>query len=226
MIDQSFLDDTVSQLEMFIRYAVPEEEVEQALAFSRKLTHDRNMLRLLHEHYRSLPDAREEAVDRVSRLVQRSGVGLFVVSTQSTPYLYAVSNEEILYLGEYFHDGSNEIFASLGVESKKELKKICLPPEKLVPYWGEQRAGVALCPACGAAEGENHLLGCVVEVCPWCQEHLATCNCRFEHLNTESIDDEEQLEEFIDLLDAKGRIPFAKEQAPAYPGTTAGLDGK
>ena len=219
-----YLVELLDQLEIFIRYAVPADEVEKALGFAKKFSFDMNMTRLLHEHYRSLPDVKEESVVQVARLVQRRGVGLFVVSTLSTPYLYAVSNEEILYLGEYSANPDNEIFATLGVESKKELAKICLPPDQLKPYWGEQKAGVLLCPVCGASEGENHLLGCVVELCPWCDEHLSTCNCRFEHLSTESIDDEKQLEEFVDLLEAKGRIPFKSEQAPAYPGTSKGFD--
>jgi len=226
MVNQDFLNELAEQLEMFISYAVPENEVQQAIAFSKKFADDRNMIRLLLEHYKSLPDAREESVSQVSRLIQRRGVGLFVVSTAKIHYLYAVSNEEILFLGEYLTDDNNEIFATLGVQGKKELKKICVPPEKLVAYWGETQKDIPLCPACGASEGENHLLGCVVEVCPWCDGHLASCNCRFEQLDTDSIDEEEQLEELMDLLDEKGRIPFHRDQAPAYPGTAKGLDRK
>lgn len=74
-------------------------------------------------------------------------------------------------------------------------------------------------------EGEEHLLGCVVEVCPWCEGQLNSCNCRFEQLEVDELLDEEQLEKFEDLLNAKGRVPFVKGHKPAYPGTSDGLDG-
>jgi hypothetical protein len=40
----------------------------------------------------------------------------------------------------------------------------------------------------------------------------------------DDIEDEGQVEKFSDLLTAKGRIPYKKTQAPAYPGTSGGLD--
>ncbi len=40
----------------------------------------------------------------------------------------------------------------------------------------------------------------------------------------DTVDNEEQLERFLEVLMAKGRIPFQQEQAPYYPGTSGGLD--
>jgi hypothetical protein len=64
----------------------------------------------------------------------------------------------------------------------------------------------------------------LVEVCPWCQGQLSKCNCRFEQLEVDAIDQEEELEDFVDLLTEKGRIPFERQQVPFYPGTSQGLD--
>ena len=47
---------------------------------------------------------------------------------------------------------------------------------------------------------------------------------RFEQLQRDCIDDEEQVEKFLRILEEKGRIPFSRGQAPAYPGTGEGLD--
>ncbi|PIE35201.1 hypothetical protein CSA56_05145 [candidate division KSB3 bacterium] len=73
-------------------------------------------------------------------------------------------------------------------------------------------------------EGEYHLLGCVIEICPWCDSQLHSCNCRFEKLETEEIESEEQLKNLLDLLEEKGRIAYSANESLAYPGTSDGLD--
>ena len=77
-------------------------------------------------------------------------------------------------------------------------------------------ADPALCPACQTTVGEYHILGCPVEICPWCSGQLTRCNCRFTWLEVENIDRESQIEKLQERLDAEGRIPFAKEHSPAY----------
>ncbi len=76
--------------------------------------HNRLVLNLLREHYVALPDAREEAVTRITKLVQKQGVFLFVLTTTSTAHLYAVSVDEVVWLGEYLSELDSEIMAFLG----------------------------------------------------------------------------------------------------------------
>jgi hypothetical protein len=56
-----------------------------------------------------------------------------------------------------------------------------------------------------------------VELCPWCNGQLTGCNCRFEQLGLEQLEDEADVERLREKLEAAGRVPFATEQRPAYP---------
>jgi len=132
--------------------------------------------------------------------------------------------EEVLLICEYKKEVPQEVLSFFGYSSHDDFLKDCPAVEELTPYPIASEEVASVCPACGVAEGELHLLGCIGEICPWCEGTLSKCNCRFEQLKVEEIEDEEQLEEFGDLLSAKGRIPYTKEQLVAYPGTSEGLD--
>ncbi|MFH0781362.1 MAG: hypothetical protein V2B20_05320 [Pseudomonadota bacterium] len=217
-------DELIKEIKLFVRYAVPDNELRAALAMVDRYRHDRLILNLLREYYVALPDAREEAVIRISRLIRRQGVCLFVAITTSTAHLYAVSVDEAVWLGEYLQELDSEFLDFWGFSNHEEFSKICLPIGDLEDCAGDPGGTTRECPACGVEEGELHLLGCSVEVCPWCEGQLNKCNCRFEQLEVDMVDNEEQLERFLDLLMAKGRIPFQQHQAPYYPGTSSGLD--
>lgn len=216
----------IKEIELFIQYGVPENEIKEAVALVHRYRNNAFVIRLLREHYSSLPEAREEAVRRIARLIDRQGIHLFVVSTADFSYLYAVSAEQILLLGEYQKEVDLEVLSFFGFQSQEEFLKVCPMVEKLVEYPAVKGIEKELCPACGVADGNFHLLGCTVEICPWCEGQLSYCNCRFEQLETDEIEDEEQLEKFKGMLEAKGRIPYQKNQAPAYPGTSGGLDDR
>lgn len=224
MSAQQQLEKLITEIKLFIRYAVPEHEFRAAVAMVDRYGNDRRILNLLREYYVALPDAREEAVTRISRLMQNQGVYLFVVTTTSTAHLYAVSVDETVWLGEYLRELEMEILDFWGFASHEEFLKICPPVGELEDYGGDVGGTSGECPACGVEEGELHLLGCSVEVCPWCEGQLNKCNCRFEQLEVDVVENEEQLERFLELLTAKGRIPFQQQQAPYYPGTSSGLD--
>lgn len=213
----------LEEIELYIRYAVPEADIKAAIDLTRSYQGNRPVLRVLREYYFTLPEAREEAVVKISHLVERQGVNLLVVATAKHAYLYLVSDEHILLAGEYLQEINADILAYFGFTSQEKFLEICRSVKDLEPCEPESEAKPA-CPACGVEEDEYHLVGCVVEVCPWCNGQVANCNCRFEQLGTEELETEEQLEKFLELLDAKGRIPFRKGQAPAYPGTSGGLD--
>lgn len=218
------LDKLIKEIKLYIRYAVPESEFKDAVAQVDRYRHNRLVLNLLREHYVALPDAREEAVTRISKLAQEQGAYLFVLTTTSTAHLYAVSIDAVVWLGEYLSELDPEILAFWGFADQKEFAKICVPIRDLEDYSVNLGDMQGECPACGVAEGEYHLFGCSVEVCPWCEGQLNKCNCRFDQLEVDAVDNEEQLERFLTVLTAKGRIPFQRQQAPYYPGTSGGLD--
>lgn len=219
------MDQIIEEIKLFIQYSVPENEIQQAVALVDRYRDNAFIVRLFREYYSSLPEAREEAVVRVAKLIDRQGVHLFIVCTASFSYLYAVSADQVLLLGEYRQEVDIEVLSFFGFQSQEEFLGKCPLIEDLVAYKAAKGNEKKICPVCGIPEGECHVLGCTVEICPWCEGQLSNCNCRFEQLKTEEIEDEQQLETFIDLLTAKGRIPYSKNQAPAYPGTSGGLDG-
>jgi len=213
----------IEEIKLFIQYSVPEDDLKSAAALVDRYQNNAFIVRLFREFYSSLPEAREEAVVRISKLSDKQGVHLFVVSTATNSYLYVVSADNILLLGEYRKEVDSQVLSFFDFQSNEEFLKVCPLVEDLKDYVESEKE---ICAVCGVPEGEFHLLGCTVEICPWCEGQLSNCNCRFEQLKVDDIDDEEQLEEYIDLLTAKGRIPYLKSQAPAYPGTSGGLDGR
>lgn len=214
----------IDEIELYVQYAVQEKDLEKARYVLSLYKDNERVLRLIREYYTILPEAREEPIHKLSCLMEQGGVGLFVVVCTSYSYLYVVSVEEIVLLGEYREDVPLELLAFFQYSSQDAFLKDCPAVEELVAYPGGEVDTASICPACGVADGEEHLLGCVVELCPWCAGTLSKCNCRFEQLKVEELEDESQLETFSDLLSAKGRIRFCKEQNLAYPGTSEGLD--
>jgi len=215
----------LDEIDLYLQYAVQQEELKGARELVSTYADSERVLRLLREYYTLLPEAREEPITRVSCLMEQGGVCLFVLVSTGHAYLYVVSQEEVLLLNEFPGEVPAEVRSFFGYGSQADFDKQCPSLENLEPYGEDQNEDDTGCPACGVADGEEHLLGCVVEICPWCTGTLSKCNCRFEQLEVDEIENEEQLEEFVDLLDAKGRIPYVKEQKLAYPGTSEGLDG-
>lgn len=217
-------ENILKEIVLFAEYAVPGEDFESAKSFVERYQENPLILRLLHEHYSTLPADKEEAVKRIAVLKHKQGVYLFVVSSDTFSSLYLTSSETIVWLGEYGTEVNTQILEYFEFKNQKEFLAACKPVEKLQETGENLKPGIALCPVCNVAEGEFHLLGCIIEVCPWCDGQLGTCNCRFDQLKIDEIVDDEQLEEFYERLEAKGRIAFVKDQAPAYPGTSDGLD--
>lgn len=214
----------IAEIQLFMKYAVAEDQLGAAEAVLTRYRDNRKILNLLREYYLSLPDAREEPVLRIARLLQHQGVSLLVVTTPSVSHLYASSLQQTVWLGEYRAELEPEVLEYFGFASQEEYLKICLPVAELKECATNPAGEPITCPACGVSEGEYHLLGCSIEICPWCEGQLSKCNCRFEQLEVDAIDEEEQLEELGELLTARGRIPFHHEQIPFYPGTSRGLD--
>ena len=209
---------------VFLRYAVPEENLSGAMQVVDRYREDIPGLLLLREYYRSLPEVREEAVERVVEMASYQGVMLFAVITEGYEYLYVVENERVVYIGESGHEVDEELLAFFGFPAHEDYHRACRLLRGQEVYRGTNQAASGRCPACLALEGEFHQFGCPVEVCPWCFGQLNRCNCRFDQLGVEQIGDEEEIARFQRLLTEKGRIRFRQDQAPAYPGFGDGLD--
>ncbi|MFV0437210.1 MAG: hypothetical protein ACK5PS_07455 [Desulfopila sp.] len=213
----------IDEIALFVKYGVAESDQAAAMAVVEKYRDHPQAMAVLLEFYKTLPEAREEPVTRLGTLDGVQGVTLLLVSTPCHHYTAVVSEGEAHILGEYgrepippeilqyFGHGDSETFYAAYGEAQET-------PELTV------KDGDKVCPICQVAVGEYHVLGCPVEVCPWCDGQLSHCNCRFEKLEVESVESEEQIETLLELLKDKGRIPYRPEQKPGYPGTSAGLD--
>ena len=66
MSKSTSFDQLVKEIKLYIRYAVPESEMERAVALVDRYRKSKRILALLREYYVALPDAREEPVLRIS----------------------------------------------------------------------------------------------------------------------------------------------------------------
>lgn len=223
MLPEATQQRMLEEIELFIDYGVVQPERASAKKLVHRYRDNRQALEVLLEFYKVLPEAREEAVVRISYLDALQGVTLLAVSTANHTYGAVVSEGEAQLLGEYGREEvPEEVLAYFGHASSEAFVE-CYGTVDALPEYGE-KGGVSGCPVCQVAEGEYHLLGCPVEICPWCDGQLNRCNCRFEKLETERLESEEQIEELLALLEEKGRIRYTAEQKPGYPGTSQGLD--
>lgn len=203
--------------EVLIQYVVSESELPKALDVLRKFKFHSVATGVLRNYYAALPYAREEMACDLRVVAERQNTYLFALKTTDNQYLYLGTDTDVLYIGAYQQGISDpEILSFFGFKDAKKFKE-SVPSsfEELQPLQDERNRIV--CVACGVAEGEIHILGCPVEQCPWCDGQLSRCNCRFDHLGVDEIDDLTLLEGFEELLERKGRIPFKKDQGPSFP---------
>ena len=220
------LDNELGNLDvtLLIEYGVHEADRDKALAVYARFKNNPTAVKLLHCYYAQLPEAREEMAVDLKVAAEKQGSMLAVLQTPQHVYLYLIADDQVVYLEEFGEGGidfsilNHFDFSSVDDFQKKTGKDLGKLPS-LVSDVSEE---TAVCVACGVKDEEYHILGCPVEQCPWCEAQLSRCNCRFDRLGVSSIEDEEQLDRFEELLDAKGRIPFKAEQNPSYP--TAGDD--
>ena len=212
------------EIALYIRYGVVEDELPQALEMLERYGSDFFGLTLLRFYYTGLPDPHGEALRRIVLITHREDLFLFALSSSNYTYLCLVdSQQQAVWLGE-FSSGvvDPELLDFFGFKDVEAFRAFC-PDLSICPdYQPISSAASEYCPSCFVKAGEVHHFGCPVEICPWCDAQLSHCACRFEHLGVEALDDEEQLEQLEQLLNAKGRIPFAREHAPSFP--AAGSD--
>lgn len=217
MIEEESLARLRADIEILIPFAVPQEESAGAMNFLDSYVEDSFALAVIKDYYQTLPNAREEALVKISVLEAKEQVFLLLLSTAQHHYFYVTNDEESLFLGEWDE----------GIEDKQLLMFFDYPDSetfvtahpdltKCREYVALERMNEELCPSCGAQTGDLHALGCPVEVCPWCGGQLNRCNCRFEQLDVEELTDETMVEEFVEKLEQKGRVSYNKEQRPSF----------
>ena len=211
------LEELVEEIELLIRYAVPEHEQATAVEVVHSFAKDRFALEVIKDFYRILPEAREEALLKISVVEEKEMVFLLLLSTANHHYLYLTNGEEGMLQGEW-KDGmsDDQVLAFFDYPSREAFGKAHPEDQVYREYSPLERMNEDICPSCGKKSGEVHTLGCPVEVCPWCGGQLNHCNCRFEQLEVEELSDEKLLKKLEKKLAEKGRIPYAKDQRPTF----------
>lgn len=214
MISQKF-----KELDLFIEYGVPTEQQEQARALVNKFGHDPLAINIFHSFYSTLPDAVEDCIEELVLLEQHQGQMLFWVKTTLSSYFYMVNNDKAAYGGSTKEGLLADILQFYGFGSQESFEKKLGAFSDLEPYSPDFITS-QVCPICYCLEGELHEFGCPIEVCPWCDGQLISCDCRFEQLAVAEISSEAQLDHFHKLATKKGRITYdAASQRPTYPTT-------
>ncbi len=217
MQEDDVLQELVQEIELLIRYAVPEEEQSMAVDFVTSFHKDYFALGVIRDFYRLLPDAREEALVKIAVLEEKEQVFLLLLSTTKHHYFYLTNDEEGLLQGEWQQGlADSHVLSFFGYPDPESFSKAHQALETCREYSPLERMNEEICPSCGVQSGAMHTLGCPVEVCPWCGGQLNHCNCRFEQLDVEEVTDEKMLGKLEKKLLQKGRIPYAKEQRPTF----------
>ena len=205
------------EIKLFIKYGVSEQEQSTATHFLESYQDDFFALEVIKDFYRTLPDAREEALLKISVLDEKEQVFLLLLSTARHHYLYLTNDDGGLFLGEWAEGiVDSHVLSFFDYPDKDAFTKAHPVIDKCREYVPLERLNEEICPSCGIRAGGLHVLGCPVEVCPWCGGQLNHCNCRFEQLDVEELKDETKLRELEEKLEKKGRIPYAKEQRPSF----------
>ncbi|MBU0961482.1 MAG: hypothetical protein KKD01_08480 [Proteobacteria bacterium] len=217
MLNKEALQRQVQEIELLINYAVGEIEQNLALDFLQRFHEDSFALDVIQDYYRTLPEAREEPLVKISVLERKEQVFLLLLSTNRHHYFYLANDEEGLFIGQWEEGlSAPQVLSFFGYPHQDAFAREHQSLDNCREYIALERVDEDICPSCGVESGNLHTLGCPVEVCPWCGGQLSRCNCRFEQLGVEELEDEKMLEELEGRLEDKGRIPYAREQRPSF----------
>lgn len=206
-----------------MRYAVPEEAMEAALDLLLIFGDDRTALAVLEEFYSFLPEAKNDWIKELRLVARQQGVFLIAAVASEDAYLYLISSEGIEFNGS-LRDGylDHDLLDFFEFESAEAFQQAVKDTEQL-PEYQPLQVDPDLCPACQAATGELHELGCPVEICPWCGGQLIHCDCRFEQLGVDELSERDLLR-FEALLEEQGRVAYSPEQRPSFADEGGGVE--
>lgn len=214
------LSERIEEIKLLMKYAVPPEQTEDAQKLLDNFQNDPVATSLLHAFYSYLPEGLDDSVRSLKLLARRHGSFLIGAVAFHATYIYLVTVDKAEFLGDtktgiwenevlnFFELGDRETFL-------KKLQDMDKFPEHRPTHLTEKT-----CPACAVSDGEEHVFGCPVEVCPWCGGQLTRCHCRFEQLDRDHLLGERELANLEEKLKEKGRIPYdSAKHRPAYPTT-------
>lgn len=201
-----------ADISLLIKYGAPEEEFANLCEVMGEYDADAIALNVFHNFYSYLPEAEDDGIIKISRIAHRHGAFLFYVATILSDYLYLATRESASLIGPFKTTVlDQELLDFFGWPDEAHFRKEVGAPAGLAKHV-PVNASVELCPACGTNDGDIHAFGCPVEVCPWCDGQLTSCGCRFSKTGRESFSQDSHLDELLDLLTEKGRVPFAAAQ--------------
>ena len=203
---------------LLMEYAVPAEQMAEARQLLERYQADIVATNLLHAFYSYLPEGLDDTVRELRLLARRQGTFLLAATTYHSTYFYLATADKAEFLGDRNNgiwDKEIRDFFELG-RREDFLKKTATMTDfkEYTPVSQDEK----LCPVCAAANGEEHVLGCPVEVCPWCDGQLTSCHCRYEQLDRDHLLGDRELGTLEEKLKEKGRIPYdSTKHRPAYP---------
>lgn len=211
------LPKKLEEIKLLMQYAVEPAELAAASRLVEKHAADSVGLNVFHNFYSFLPEGLEDAIHLLRLLARKQGAFLVCATTNQDDYLYLATSEKAEFLGP-LHQGvwEEEVLDFFGFAGREAFIKAHSDLDKF-PVYVPALLQNDLCPVCQAADGELHTLGCPVEICPWCNGQLTSCNCRFSVLDAPRLHKEKELEDLLAKLNKKGRVPFnAEEHRPGY----------
>ena len=199
-----------------MQYAVPDKHATAAQDLLILFRDDRLALTVLDEFYRYVPDAQDDWIKELRLVGRKAGIFLLAAVTALDAYLYLISSEGIEFHGS-MQEGylDKELLGFFDFPSAEQFSEQTREIENF-PLYEPVQSDIESCPACHAATGEEHELGCPVEICPWCGGQLIHCECRFARLDLEELTSEQELVRFEEILREKGRLVYSPEQRPSF----------
>jgi hypothetical protein len=200
------------EITLLMKYGAPEDKLPDLHKVLEKYSSDAIALNVFHNFYSFLPEALEDGITMISRIAARHGAFLFCATTLSTEYLYLATRESATLVGPFSNTiEDQEILNFFGWPDDEHFRKAVGEPANR-PEHVPVNESLKLCPACGTGDSEIHAFGCPVEVCPWCDGQLTNCECRFSKTGLTQFSRDSHLDDFLDLLTEKGRVPFAADR--------------
>ncbi len=211
------LKELHDEISLLLKYGAPEEEQAAMAEVIDKYSADMIAMNVFHNFYSFLPEGLDDGISKLSRIANAQGVFLLCASTFQGDYLYLATRESAALIGLLSEGVSDpEVLQYFGWKSPEHFIKTTGDPADFSEHKPLNNS-LDLCPVCGTGDGENHAPGCPVEICPWCGGQLTHCECRFTRTGREKLSRDSHLEEFLELIEKKGRIPFsAKEHRPSF----------
>ena len=218
------LQEKRRRIRELMQYAVPDKQISQAQDLLVIFRDDRIALTVLDEFYQCLPEAQDDWIKELRLVGRKAGVLLLAAVTSADAYLYLISSEGIEFHGS-MQEGylDKDLLSFFGFLSAEQFSEQVSNIDQF-PLYESLQTDIDTCPSCHAITGEEHELGCSVEICPWCGGQLIHCECRFIQLDQEEIETDQDLVRFEEILQQKGRLVYTPEQRPSFADEGPGIE--